>query len=278
MDYESAWVRAKAIDATIEMFSYSNASPPGNLVDTLVVHLRDPKVVVHKAALRALSRRPGWFDERQSREAMAALVFHVRAYRDDKLQLENIAEAALRMGKRNSRLREFALHLVESFYPTNEQLADSQIAEHLVRFCEPDEPLAPRVAKAIVMFLGRYDRDRYNSYGDSKRDRMFAWLHSLSLDGFQLVADSVMAAAQEMAKRDHWESFQFASVFSRFGAFHSEEDVLVAVAKALPQEAKWEDFHNNVTQVAAIAAGNALLQAGDPSAAETQFDIARGKS
>lgn len=42
MDYGSAWVRAKAIHATVEMFSYSSSSPPANLVDTIIVHLQDP--------------------------------------------------------------------------------------------------------------------------------------------------------------------------------------------------------------------------------------------
>src|SRR5262249_12135982 len=61
MDYGSALVRARAIDATVEMFSYSSAAPPTNLVDTIIVHLQDPKVVVHQAALRAVARRPSWF-------------------------------------------------------------------------------------------------------------------------------------------------------------------------------------------------------------------------
>ena len=55
MDYESAWVRAKAIDAAVEMFSSSSSSPPENMVDIILVHLRDPKVVVHQAAWRAVS-------------------------------------------------------------------------------------------------------------------------------------------------------------------------------------------------------------------------------
>ena len=64
MDYDSDWVRSQAIEATVEMFPYSATSPPANMVDTIVVHLQDPKIVVYKAALQAVSRRPRWFDEK----------------------------------------------------------------------------------------------------------------------------------------------------------------------------------------------------------------------
>ena len=85
VDYGSAWVRAKAIQAAGEMFSSSTASPPANLVDTIIVHLQDPKVVVHQAALRAVSRHPSWFDEKQSFEVLKCLYAHLHAYRDDKI-------------------------------------------------------------------------------------------------------------------------------------------------------------------------------------------------
>ena len=112
VDYGSAWVRAKAIQAAGEMFSSSTASPPANLVDTIIVHLQDPKVVVHQAALRAVSRHPSWFDEKQSFEVLKCLYAHLHAYRDDKYQLDNICNGILIIGYRNGRLKLFALRMV----------------------------------------------------------------------------------------------------------------------------------------------------------------------
>jgi hypothetical protein len=45
MDYGSTWVRAEAIDATLEMFLYSDASPPANLTDIMVVQSIPPPEV-----------------------------------------------------------------------------------------------------------------------------------------------------------------------------------------------------------------------------------------
>ena len=101
MDYGSAWVRASAIRATEEMFSYPSASPPANLVDIIIVHLQDPKVVVHQAALRAVTRCPRWFDERQAIEALTCLNAHLRVYHDDKYKLDDICDAILRIGRRD---------------------------------------------------------------------------------------------------------------------------------------------------------------------------------
>ncbi len=149
MDYSSAWVRAKAIHATVEMFSYSSASPPANLVDIIVVHLHDQKVVVHQASLRVVSWRPGWFDKRQSVEVLNCLTSHLSAYRDDKYQLEDICDGILAISRRDEHLKLLALRMVESVFPTGEELVDSKIAEELIRFCKPSESLAQLVAKDI---------------------------------------------------------------------------------------------------------------------------------
>ena len=101
VDYGSTWVRVKAIQAAGEMFSSSTASPPANLVDTIIVHLQDPKVVVHQAALRAVSRHPSWFDEKQSYEVLKCLNAHLHVYRDEKYQLDDICDGILKIGYRN---------------------------------------------------------------------------------------------------------------------------------------------------------------------------------
>ena len=104
MDYDSDWVRSQAIEATVEMFPYSASSPPANMVDTIIVHLQDPKNVVHQAALRVVSRRPRWFDERQSIEALKCLAGHLKVYRTDKNQLEDICRGILSVSRRYEHL------------------------------------------------------------------------------------------------------------------------------------------------------------------------------
>ena len=277
MDYSSTRVRAEAIDATVEMFSSSSSSPPANLVDTIILHLQDLKVVVHKAALQAVSWRPSWFDERQSVEVLNCLALHLRAYCDDKYQLDDICDGILAIGRRDEPLKLPALRMVESVFPTGEELVDSKIAEELIRFCQPSEKIAQLVAKDIGSYLECYDRDRLNHYGHSERCSMFEWLHELPAATYQLVANNLLASAREVAERDAWESSLFASLFAHFQAFRHEQSVLETAANALPEEPRYESFRANLRQLALVAAGNASLQAGDTEAAETCFAAEKGE-
>jgi len=277
MDYGSAWVRAEAIDAVVEMFPYSSTSPPANLVDVLIVHLQDPKVVVHQAALRAVSRRPYWFSAGQSVEVLKCLGSHLRAYRDDKYQLDDICDGILAISWRDEHLMLPALRMVESCFPTGEATVDSHISEELIGFCEPSERLAELVAKDIGTYLGQHKSDRINGY-ERERQRMFEWLHALPEATFQRVAEDLLASARRVAKRDAWESCQFASVFAHFRAFAQERSILEATAEALPDEPRYESFRRSLRQLATIAGGNALLQVGDRDAAEACFAGGRGQA
>ena len=271
MDYGSTRVRAKAIHATVEMISSSTASPPANLVDTIIVHLQDPKVVVHQAALRAVSWHPSWFDEKQSFEVLKCLNAHLHVYRDDKYQLDDICSAILSIGRRDERLKLFALRMVRSVFPTGEELVDAKIVEKLIRFCEPDDEYALLVAKDIGVHLASHERDHYNYYGNSERLRMFEWLHEMPKVTYQCAADHLLASAREMAKRDAWEACHFASLFAHFRMFRYEQCVLEAVANALPEEPRHETLRTSLHQLAMVAAGNAALQTDDAGLAEKCF-------
>ena len=271
MDYESAWVRANAIAATIEMFSSSSASPPANLVDTIIVHLQDPEVAVHQAALRVVSRRPRWFDERQSIEILNCLARHLNAYQDDKYQLDDICYGILKISRRNERLKLFGLRMIESVLPTGEELVDGNITENLIWFCKPSERIAVFVAKIMGTYLANYARDRYNDYGSSERIRMFEWLHQLPEKTCQDAADDLLTSARELAKRDPWEAPHFASLFARFRMFRYEEIVLETAAKALPEEPRYETFRKSLHQLAMIASENVVLQADDAGIVDASF-------
>ncbi|XCN71113.1 MAG: hypothetical protein Q3M24_12375 [Candidatus Electrothrix aestuarii] len=271
MDYNSPWVRAKAIEATVEMFSSSGASPPANLVDTIFIHLQDPKVIVHKAALRAVRQCPHWFDKKQTFEVLSCLKGHLQAYRDDEIQLDRICDALLSVSRRHERLKLLALRMVELLLPTGKQLVDKSIAEYLLRFCEPDDKIAYLVAQDIGQYLGRCDRDRNNYYGHSRRGWMFNWLHRLPQSTFQQAAKELLTSACEMAKRDAWESCHFASLFSSFGAFREEQIILAAAAHSLSDEPRYKSFRSNLKQLKKIAAGNAAVQSGDQEAAKLYF-------
>ena len=270
MHYGSAWVRAKALDALVTMFY---APPPSNVVDVIIVHLQDSKVVVHQAAVKAVARRPSWFSLKQSYESLCALSAHVRAYRNDPYQLENACEAVLALSGRHAELKELAIAIVEAVYPTGELHVDEKIADKLTRVISPNSNLAPRVAVHVANFLATHDRDRYNSYSFSDRDKMVRWLHELPPESIAKVSETILEHAMALAARDFWESWQFASLFGRIGLHKEENGVLNAIHKSYPQEPKFNDIRVTVQALARMSEANHLLSSGE---GEKAADVFRG--
>ena len=272
MDTESAWVRAKAIDAAAEMFSSSTSSPPTNMVDTILVHLRDPKVVVHQAVWRALMWRLSWFDREQAEDALTCLGGYLNPYYDEKYRLKDICVAILNIGRREQHLRLLALRMAESVFPTGEKYVDKDLVRGMMRLCEPSENIAGLVATNIGTYLARYRRELHYEYRYSERLHMFEWLHQLPKVTFQRIANDLLGTAERVAKRDHWEGCYFASLFAHFHVFRYEQRVLETAFSALPDEPRHERIRALLRSFAKVAAGNASLQAGNDDLAETHFE------
>lgn len=130
-------------------------------------------------------------------------------------QLDDICDGILEISRRDERLKVLALRLVESIFPSGEELVDSKIAENLMRFCKPTEQIAHLVTKDITTYLARHGRDRYNFYGHSGRSHMFKWMHELPEEVYQIVAEELLASAIELAKHDAFESCHFSSLFAQ---------------------------------------------------------------
>jgi len=272
MDYGSPWVRAQAIKALVEMFAYSKAAPPADMIDVIVVHLQDSYVVVHKAAVKAVSRRPRWFNAQQRREALSALAVHLDVYRKDAYELEHICDAIVRLGIVDERLKITSQRMALSVLPTGDKIIDSRIIRELMRSCGPADRLSPSFAKVIGEYLAATDRDRFN--GSSDRQTMFDWLHRMEPGAFERAAAAMLVSAKRLAERDNWESCHFASLFSHFGRFQNEQEILAAARNGVADEPRHADFRRELERLASIAAANAALQTGDIDSARACFDLA----
>ena len=268
MDYESAIVRCEAIDSVVEMYRYSQGKPPTNLIDVLIVHLQDPTIIVHQAAVKAVEWHSRWFDSNRAIEVLLCLSVHMKVYGKEPFRLEEVCRAVLNVGRQDQRLKAVCFKMVDSVFPTGEELADAKIADELTHFATAREDVSPAVATALGTFLGKYDRDRYNSYNHSRRGGLFTWLHELSNANFQRCEEALLDAAIQLASRDPWEACHFASLFSRYGRHKSESEVLSAASSSLPREARHQAFREDLDKLAASASVNARLQAGERSAAE----------
>jgi len=267
MDYSSAWVRAKAIEASIEAFEYSPTSPPANLIDAIVIHLSDGMQVVHQAAVKAASTQPGWFKGETTLEALQRLAPRFVVYGDDRFELAAICECALRLGCQSALLKAVSFRMIAGVFPTGEGLADVQIVKELLQFADPPEEIAVPVARKLCLFLARYERDR-NSYQYSEREDIFRWFRRLSTAQVDAIAPDLVTSAVAVAQRDTWECCQFASLFAHFRKYVYERDVLTLASGGIPDERRFDKFRVSLKDLAAIAGANAMLESGDCGRAE----------
>ena len=260
MDFSSPGTRAEAIKATVNLFR-NGVAPPPDLAEMVLVYLTDEYVAVHQAALRAVTQRRHWFDSSRTYALLVGLRAQLKAYSRETYQLDDICDAILRVCQSEPRWKAAAIGLIETVFPTGEDLVDQNIAHHLIRFSEPAESVAAPVAKLVAIHLGSHERDRLgNSFGPSEREEMVGWLRGLPKDVFQQVTDDLMTCALKVAERDHWEASFLAGVFGFFMDFQREREVLDAVLGAIPEEPRREDQRRLILRLRDAAARNAEFQ------------------
>lgn len=260
MDFGSPSTRAQAIEATIKLFR-SGVAPPPNMIEMVLIYLADEYVVVHQAALRAVTQRRYWFDNSRTNELLGPLAAQLSAYKQNPYQIDDICEAILRVAKTDPRWKPVAIRLVETAFPTGEELVDENIAYSLTRFSEPSEAVAVPIARFVATYLSQHERDHHNNFGPSKREQMIGWLRNLPMEYFRQIADDLLNGALQVAKRDTWEGCIIAGVFAHSMEFGQEHDVLKAVLDGIPGEPRREGQRNMVKRLLDAATENASLQA-----------------
>jgi hypothetical protein len=233
-DYSSHSTRAVALSAIQTAFSRAGLTLPSNVVDLMVVHLRDQYVVVHKAAIKVF-----WFGGvpltfQQRLEAFGSIVAIWRAYAQNPQEsffMDDVADALLAVSSDNAQLREVAIRLVCAYLPTQEVLVDSKLCETLVRASCVDGGADVFVAKALIACLVRHRREGYRGGRDWREDAT-EWLLDLPETEWRVVACEFTACARAVAQRDPVETTLFASVLCEHGDHAGEASVLLAGARA----------------------------------------------
>lgn len=245
MDTKSQLVRTRAIDATMELFSGLNP-PPSNLVDTIILHLTDPYVIVHKMARRAITCRYHWLDTTQAKQALLYLSNHVKVYKNTKYELSEICKAIINLSKKHSELQIIAFKIVARQFPTNEMYVDKEIVESMIDLTRYCDHLDRYVTIYIAKYLEIYERDRHNHYSYSERSDMFKWLHSIPSKTLLECSSVLLESSLKLAIRDTWESLHFASLFSSIEQYALERQVLSTALESLPDEPRNQHFRSDL--------------------------------
>ncbi len=257
MDFDSQVIRAHGIRAVEKIYTDSKGMPPKNIIDVLVLHLRDTFVIVHKAAIQILSRKFRWLNFNQTIEALNIISGWMETYKSKPYDLEDLCDAVLRMASSYAEIKQHVVLLVCHFFPTNERIADERILEHLIRSVKSDDLIAEIIAKQALWFLKNYPRDRYNYYGHSSRSHFFRWLHQLPSSTYTKIRGNIKEAALELAKNDAWESCLFSSLFSHYNDFDDEREIVELAANSLSGEKRFEKLQHELRTIQLIADSNA---------------------
>ena len=224
MDYGSPSTRAQAIEAAEKMFD-DGISPPPNLVEMVMLSLKDTHLGVHRAALHVVVRCPHWFSVSQARPLLDSLTVLLDTYAPHRYLVNDICHAIVKVARIDPSCKTTALSLIENVFPTGEEYIDRDIVLHLIWFCEPTKAIAGVSAKCVATYLGEHRRGSVNNFSNSDREKMLAWLQQLPIATFCHVSDDFLACALKAAERDDvWVACNFAGIFAHFSQFQRERD------------------------------------------------------
>lgn len=245
-DYSSPLARAVAIDALQKAFQYARLTLPSNVVDLIVLHLRDTYVVVHKAAVNLF--RFWWIPltDQQRREAFQSLVNIWRVYAgnpNEKFFMDDIADALLVVANGDQEMWQITLRYVCAYLPTAEILVDSKLCATLVRQAQPDASISVLVGRALIGCLARHRRHLYG-HGRDWRDDAIDWLSTLPERVWRVVAGDFTACARVVVHRDPGEALLFASALCEHSEHGEEASVLLVAAQA----ARGHSLFNGLSQ------------------------------
>jgi hypothetical protein len=257
MDFGSAILRRKSIDAIGEMYRWG-PKPPENVVEALITLMRDSFLIVHLGAIRVVGDHPDWLGDRQAAECVelisARFDYYSKAYRE---QLKNLCEAAISIGRHFGRFDRYVFGLVIRVFPTGDEYSDRDILGDLVGLIDPDNPLAPKVALLIASHLSNYERNRNSDYQYDERRWLVQWLLGLSPSIYESVKKDLFAASKVVAQRDAWEACYLADLFSQRGDHDLEAEVLGLAAKPMQGEKQYARFSEVLHELEKVALANA---------------------
>jgi len=234
MDYSSAAVRAVAIDAVKDAFRHSHLTLPSNVVDVLVLHLRDQYVMVHQAIVRTFGIWHIQLTDSQRNEAFTSLFYIWKACAEnpgESFFMHDIADALLCVADDNTKMQHVTLSLICDYLPTARVLVDSKLCEMLARKAEPDASISVKVGKALIGCLARHSRDSHRNGRDWREDAA-DWLSALSNQVWQLVSADFSDCARQASRKDPGEALLFAAVLCEHGEHAEEAEVLMAAAES----------------------------------------------
>jgi hypothetical protein len=235
MDYGSVLIRGTAIKAVKECFRHYCSKPPANMVEMLLLHLKDSYCLIHQSVIDALAWNTRWLTDLQVPEALELACRWAEIYRNEKrpYDLKRPIELALTLSRRLPSHRHAVVRWLTTLFPNDDDIFDRTLLDELVRDVSPYEREAGSVAAQLGRYLGGRILQPFDT--NDERTRWFVWLHRLSRSEFRRAEASLRESALRAASHNPRTASLFASVFAGFGRFATEAEIVSATRAALPE-------------------------------------------
>jgi hypothetical protein len=242
MDYGSVLIRCRGIEAIARCFEGADCDPPPDVVEALVLHLKDTYVMVHHAAIRAIRWHTRWLTREQAEDAIQQLAGWASSYRKrDCFKLGEICRPLLSLTGTVPEMRYSTVRFVTELLPTGEFHADLDLIEILTDHVDPCEEGAHCVMPRAGAWLAGHRRDPLSDHADHAREEAYGWLRSLSEETYTKGRECLLKAGRQVAASgDVWGTLRFAAVFAAFGDFQAEAEVLGLARASLPKGRRHE--------------------------------------
>jgi hypothetical protein len=260
MDYDSNFVRCRGIEAVTRCFESADCDPPLDVVEALVLHLRDSFVIVHDAAIRAIGWNTHWLAPTQAEDAIQQFVGWAATYRKKNcFKLKDICRPILSLSRTVPAMRYGTVRFIAGLLPTGEHLVDAGLIELLIERVDAEEDGAFCVAPQAAAWLARHRRDPLDHH-DGVLNQVYDWLRALPVKTFQKARGALVKAGQAVAESgDAWSVLRFAAIFASFGDFQAEADVLGAGKRSLPKGRRNERLIQTLGELEQAAKANEQL-------------------
>ena len=260
MDVHSPSSRMNALGVIQEIYRYSTAPLPENILDGIILHLLDTVVGVHQEAVKTLLSNMSGISDIQKKEVFSRLSHLALCYKKYSKYKEfphfikELLDCLLEISKNHKEFLSGSFKVIKLLFPTEEISVNNDIAEVLMWRCGNNFQFFSFTSDLILYNLENYEIDRYIDCEHKTRKEIFNWLcWELPTEIFSRKKEVVLKIGLSLAEENIWRSIEIAALFNRHGDYNSEAMVLRKASESTKGEEQTRDFSNTLGDMAKYA-------------------------
>jgi hypothetical protein len=273
IDYESNWVRSRAIRVLGHLLADARSSVPESMIDLLVeVYLRDGDRLIHRATVAALGAYK-FSKDRRGCIALEALLKLEEIYYNEGTDTWFLKEllGVLRWSFPDwVEVRRYVVVTILPKYARHPNLYFSEeMVSTLSHYIEDFPEVRSDFLQVALNFFERTERDRYSDGGHSPRRGLWETLENLPADMVASEYAQFSRVVKVKATDDPVEAYRFISTFSSLDLHRQAAELAEVAYETLPDVKAHARWRETFRRVAAAERAETLLRVGDREGALT---------